>query len=572
MATQANQYVLEEITLSESDEGDVRYEEVNEEIEEDQEADEDYETLMRVTKGIAVEKPVQMQLVESKFTQRHVTTDDFIRNFLVRLGMPKTLETFQAEWYELQTKGKLKQEDFSPVPDVYIRNQELRERVASLDNELESAKLEEEKAKADRDILTREMNYHKGAHRRVQEEKGKLTAKISQIKESTDEQEAKYKELAVKYENAMKEKMLIKLERDRLKNKAEQLEHTLTQVQSEKQLQEVAIKPKPKPKPTATKRNTPFPPDSRPNPYTSLSVPDHTKLESWMLNKTFKGHQLAVSSVALHPRKAILSTGSDDNTCKVWMLMNGELLITFQMSDWVACTAFHPGGGFVAAGSADNTICLWDLTSPESAPSIYREHTQPIWSIDFNDTGDFLVSASMDHSLKLWDCNTAQSRGSFRGHVDSVNSCKFQPYSNCFISGSGDKTVSLWDMRTNQCVQTLYGHLNSINSVSFNLKADTVASCDADGVVKIWDLRMVQEKFPQLDTGRFPATSSAFDKSGTVLLVGSEDGSIYAYNLDSQETIQTFKGHEQGVQDLVFDPAFKFFVSAGGDCTFRVWS
>jgi hypothetical protein len=570
MATQANQYVLEEVTLSESDEGDVRYDQVHEEPEEDQEADEDYETLLRVTKGIAVEKPVQMQLVESKFTQRHVTTDDFIRNFLVRLSMPKTLETFQAEWYELQTKGKLKQEDFSPVPDVYIRNQELREQVASLRNELESAKHEKEQAKADREILTREIRYHKGRHRRVQDEKSEMTAKISQMKESAEEQEAKYKELAVKYENAMKEKMLIKLERDRLKNKAEQLEHTLTQVQSEKQLQDPAIKPKLKA--TNTKRLTPFPPDNRPNPYSSLNVSEHTKLESWMLNKTFPGHQLAVSSVALHPRKPILSTGSDDNTCKIWMLMNAELLITFQMTDWVACTSFHPGGGFVAAGSADSTISLWDLTNPETTPSVYREHTQPIWSIDFNDTGDFMVSASMDHSLKLWDCATARCRGSFRGHVDSVNSCKFQPYANCFISGSGDKTVSLWDMRTNQCVQTLYGHLNSINSVSFNLKADTVASCDADGVVKVWDLRMVQEKYPQLDTGRFPATSTAFDKSGTVLLVGSEDGNIYAYSLDSQETIQTFKGHEQGVQDLVFDPAFKYFVSAGGDCTFRVWS
>jgi hypothetical protein len=570
MAAQTSQYVLEEITISDSDEGEAKYEEVREEIDEDQEVDEDYETLLRVTKGIAVEKPVQMQLVESKFTERHVTTDDFIRNFLVRLGMSKTLEIFQAEWYELQTKGKLKPEDFSPVPDVYIRNQELREQVASLRNELESAKLEESKAIADKEILTREVHYHKRQHRRVQNEKGELSGKIAQMKDVAEGEEAKYKELAVKYENAMKEKMLIKLERDRLKNKAEQLENTLTQVQSEKQLQETAVKPKSKP--TATKRVTPFPPDTRPNPYSSISVPEHTKLESWMLNKTFKGHQLAVSSVALHPRKAILSTGSDDNTCKVWMLMNCELLITFQMSDWVACTAFHPGGGFVAAGAADNTICLWDLTNPESAPSIYREHTQPIWCIDFNDTGDFLVSASMDHSLKLWDCNTGRSRGSFRGHVDSVNSCKFQPYSNCLISGSGDKTVSLWDMRTNQCVQTLYGHLNSINSVSFNLKADTVASCDADGVVKVWDLRMVQEKYPQLDTGRYPATCSSFDKSGTVLLVGSEDGSIYAYNLDTQETIQTFKGHEQGVQDLVFDPAFKFFVSAGADSTFRVWS
>ena len=80
MASQVGQYVVEEITLSESDE-DAKYEEVSEDIEETQETDEDYETLLRVTKGIAVDKPAQLQVVESKFTQRHVTTDDFIRNF-----------------------------------------------------------------------------------------------------------------------------------------------------------------------------------------------------------------------------------------------------------------------------------------------------------------------------------------------------------------------------------------------------------------------------------------------------------------------------------------------------------
>ena len=574
MDTSTNQYVLEEIVLSESDDGDVKYEEVQEEIEAEHDVDEDYETVLRIAKGISLERPAATQLAENKFTQKHVTTDDFIRNFLVRLGMPKTLESFQAEWHELQTKGKLKQQDLSPVPDVYIVNQDLREAVASLRDELESAKLEEERAKSDREFLNRQINIYKERHHRVVMDKNTLNTKIATMKEGEDERNAKYQKLAGRYENAMKEKMLIKLERDRLMNKAEQLEHTLAQSQSEKQLVSAVVKPKQKPKttPTFARRDTPFPPANRPNPYASVTVPEQKRLESWMLTKTFRGHQAGVSSVALHPRKSIVCTGSDDNTCKVWKLMNCDLLITFEMSDWVACTAFHPTGGYVAAGSADSTVCMWDLANPTKAPSIFRDHARAIWDIDFNDTGDFLLSASMDHTVKLWDCNTGRNRGSYRGHVDSVNSCQFQPYANCFISGSGDKTVSLWDMRVYQCVQTFYGHTNSVSSVSFNLKADTVASSDADGVVKIWDVRMIQEKCPQLDTGRFPVTCSVFDRSGSVLLVGSEDGSIYAFSLETQEVLQTFKGHELGVQDVVFDPGNKFFLSAGSDHTFRVWS
>lgn len=51
--------------------------------------------------------------------------DDFLRNFLLKMGMSHTLECFETEWYELAATGQLKQEDVSAVPDVYLRNQEL---------------------------------------------------------------------------------------------------------------------------------------------------------------------------------------------------------------------------------------------------------------------------------------------------------------------------------------------------------------------------------------------------------------------------------------------------------------
>ncbi len=51
--------------------------------------------------------------------------DDFIRNFLLKMKMFKTLDCFQTEWYEKTTNGELTPEDVSVVADVYQRNQEL---------------------------------------------------------------------------------------------------------------------------------------------------------------------------------------------------------------------------------------------------------------------------------------------------------------------------------------------------------------------------------------------------------------------------------------------------------------
>ena len=36
-----------------------------------------------------------------------VQSDEFLRNFFIKFGMKKTLESFQTEWYELRAKGDL---------------------------------------------------------------------------------------------------------------------------------------------------------------------------------------------------------------------------------------------------------------------------------------------------------------------------------------------------------------------------------------------------------------------------------------------------------------------------------
>jgi len=55
----------------------------------------------------------------------------------------------------------------------------------------------------------------------------------------------------------------------------------------------------------------------------------------------------------------------------------------------------------------------------------FKDHTQVVWDVKFNDTGDFLASCSMDHSVKIWDLTVNKCRHSLRGHVDSINSLCF---------------------------------------------------------------------------------------------------------------------------------------------------
>ena len=312
MSVDDGAYVVEEVNITDSENDEFEYQSVALDTEEPFEGDEDYEAMAMAAKGKTEAPKTPVEVLESKFTIRHESTDDFVRNFLVRLGMTKTLEAFQSEWYELKAKGKLKNEDIAPVPDVYLKNQELRDQVSSMRNELEKAQYNAEKAIATWDKLRKEKDFHRMHHHRVQQEKQKLIADIDKLKKVYEQYEAKYKELSAKYESAMKEKMLMKLERDRLKGRVDTLEKSLSQTHQDSIPNDIkkSIMEKSKTK----KEETPWPADNRPNPYAAATGIEPTHVESFMLARTYKGHQLAICGLALHARNPILATVSDDHT------------------------------------------------------------------------------------------------------------------------------------------------------------------------------------------------------------------------------------------------------------------
>ena len=80
------------------------------------------------------------------------------------------------------------------------------------------------------------------------------------------------------------------------------------------------------PQNTKKKDLTSFPNDNRPNPYAGLNFDTH-QYRNAVLSKTFKSHMMAISSVAMHPKKSICATASDDFTWKVCFIKYNTIFI-----------------------------------------------------------------------------------------------------------------------------------------------------------------------------------------------------------------------------------------------------
>jgi len=566
--------ILEQIELSDESDDEFAYEELKDEelVEED-----DVETLDDINRLLAETKPPdaaqgQFDGDTVKVSQRPQVIDDFIRNFLMKYNMKRSLDTFQTEWYEMQQSGKFKDSELQVVPDDYARNQLLYEEVVLSRQELEKARMVAEKAKETWDKFRKERDFHRMHHRRVVQEKNRLIVDLKRLKRHYEQYEPTLTELRHKYEVAMKEKMLMRLERDRHSSKAESLQKQLTQVQFDSKEDPSSPKellPENSGRPKKRPQEAPWPSEDRTNPYLNANF-EPSRAQDMKRAAQFKGHLGPVSRVAFHPKIPVLATASDDHTWKMWSIPEGQLVLSGEgHKDWVSGICFHPRGSLVATTSGDATTKIWDVEK-ENCKHTLSDHNQAVWACAFHDLGDFLVTCSMDQTVKAFDMQSMRCRQTFRGHVDSVNYVTFQPCTNNVLTASGDKTVSLWDLRAGLCVQTFYGHANSVNQAQFNIRGDTISSCDSDGIVKLWDMRVVSE-YLQIDTGQHPANASCFDRSGKILTIASGDASVKIFNVEEKIFLTNLEGHDDSVHDVAFGQNDKYLVTASSDCTFCLY-
>jgi len=73
--------------------------------------------------------------------------DVFIKNFLLKFDMHRTLKVFEQEFFEQLSKDKIEIDSIPVVPAVYIESEKLQESIGNIQKELDDAKIVAEKAK-----------------------------------------------------------------------------------------------------------------------------------------------------------------------------------------------------------------------------------------------------------------------------------------------------------------------------------------------------------------------------------------------------------------------------------------
>ncbi|GET87756.1 hypothetical protein, conserved [Leishmania tarentolae] len=557
--------------------------------------------------------------------------DDFVRNFLHRNGMTRTLQAFESEWYGKAGGGGMGTANISPsnpmAPDNYRETMALQNRIELLERELrQHAELNTRvtqqwtQAKKDRE-------YHRTSHQRMVQENARLSRLLKQAGQHAELVNPTLTESRIRCEQLLKAKSILTIERDRLRREKEQLEVRVAELegqQQQKQQQQAtgaaSTGPKPpdatqrtgtrksshtsgksnaalrrlasSPSPASTKAvdaeadGFAWPLDDRPCPpgitaAKSISgndndgqqsfAPPESPVAEWVEQTFFQAHTMAVTSVALHPFKPVVASVSDDGNWRLSTLPTGDAIASGQgHSNWISCVGVHPRGTMLATGSGDKTVKLWDFATSRCAATLCA-HTDGVWDLEFQETGVLLASAALDKTARVWDVERGVCRQTLRGHQDAVNAVSWLPYTNLLLTGSADKSVAVWDARQGTKAQSFIGHRAAVLSVAAGpVGSSLFASCDTQGAVTLWDARRMAQLL-RVECGPQPANCVVIDGTCQNVAVASDDSTIKI--IDVEEAVVTeLVGHEGPVQSVAFDLATNhFLVSGGSDRTIRYW-
>ncbi|KAH9481371.1 Angio-associated migratory cell protein [Psilocybe cubensis] len=163
----------------------------------------------------------------------------------------------------------------------------------------------------------------------------------------------------------------------------------------------------------------------------------------------------------------------------------------------------------------------------------------------------------------------------FSTHNASVFAVACHPTQPIAASGGEDDLGYIWDITDGEILVKLTGHTDSVTSTAWSTDGEMIATGGMDGKIRIWR-RVGKENY---NTWEFLTELQGPDEvmflrwhpKGSVLLAGSNDSTLWLWQLPSGNTMQVFAGHMGPVNCGEFTPDGKRIISADQEGFLIFW-
>ncbi len=301
-------------------------------------------------------------------------------------------------------------------------------------------------------------------------------------------------------------------------------------------------------------------------------------LSSGTKERSYLANNRSIDQVEFTTDNKSLILGCKDRQIRVWRFLDTpELqgsLAGHQKEAWAL--AFSPDGALLASGSDDNTIKLWDVDSERELLTL-TGHSQTVTALAFFHEGDRLASVSLDGKVILWDLTrTGPDRrqivaGSSVLHAydDRLRAVSVSSDGQHLAVAGMKGLIHIWDVAGRETQSDLAGHAGAVYALAYSPNPSVLASASSDGTVRLWDPH--SGTLNDMETFPGDMRSVAFSADGLMMAAGGDPRNVTLWSMNSWEVTMTMTGHPLTVRSVAISPDFKTIATACDDEKVRLW-
>ena len=278
---------------------------------------------------------------------------------------------------------------------------------------------------------------------------------------------------------------------------------------------------------------------------------------------TLSGHRDKVYTLDFSADGAYLASSSSDREIRLWDVMNGQLVHTFNTSVAVYNNiAFSPNGSLLACADT-----IWDVQSRQVVQ-------RPEWgggAVAFSADGSLLAIAPEGQPIVLWDVASGQLVRTFDDPAENIaRSLAFSPDSTLLAAGGNNNIVRLWDVASGRIAHTIQHNtegqiLDHILDLAFSPDGRVFVSGGTDDMARLWDVGSWQV-IHELSVGSAP-TGLAISPDGAIL--ASSGPGLQLWDVESGKLLRTLPHSD--LITVAFSPDGTLLASAGYDQQIYLW-